>query len=308
MNDFSRLGLGTVQFGLDYGISNVSGKTTLPEVEAILKMAHEKGISLLDTASDYGDSELILGHFFDYTRSASIVTKTISLGEVNRIGSEEVEKLNAGFSASLLKLRRPSIYALLAHRPDYLLAHGGERVYQWMIELKEAGLVSRIGVSVYEQKDIEAMLSRYQIDIIQLPIHIMDQRLLKNGMLHDLKSHGIEIHARSVFLQGLLLMPLEQVPAWCSPLHLPLRSYHQWLKEQSLSPLEAALAFAKNLPELDYILVGAQSVAQFLEIVDAWLYTPENLKFPEYANIESACLDPRKWPQSHKTWAIKSEE
>ncbi|MBT4731423.1 aldo/keto reductase, partial [Candidatus Woesearchaeota archaeon] len=211
----SKLALGTAQFGLDYGISNVHGKTDKHNVNQILEFAYNNNIDTIDTAAMYGNAESVVGGSINNSHSWKIVTKTPSfIGDC--VDKTDVERLRRAFKKSILNLGRKNIYGLLIHSCDDLFKPGGSLLFKEMEALKSIGAVEKIGVSVYSSRQIEMVLNKFNIDLIQLPINILDQNLLIDGWLKKIKEKGIEIHARSVFLQGVLLMPRHTLPAYFS--------------------------------------------------------------------------------------------
>lgn len=269
MNNQHRLGIGTVQFGIDYGISNSAGKTPPGEAYRILQAASEAGIEILDTAALYGDSEMVLGSVLPLRHNFRIVTKTAQFRK-SCITPDDVRTLEQTFHVSLLKLRQTSVYGLLAHHADDLLAPGGELLYERMVEFKKSRMARKIGASVYSAAQIDALLEKYSLDIIQLPVNLLDRRLVDSGHLQRLKSLNVEIHSRSTFLQGLLLIPPDRLPDYFHPVQGLLSAYNAWLYQRGLSPLEGALAFVASRPEIDHVIVGVCSRGELSEIVDIW--------------------------------------
>ena len=182
-----KIGLGTVQFGLDYGVSNKEGKTAPDEVGRILKAAADRGVRVIDTAALYGSSEEALGSALPTGHRFDIVTKTRSFKK-DSITPDDARILEEGFGASLSKLRSRSVYGLLLHDCDDLLAKGGGLLMAKMQGFKERGLVKKIGVSVYTASQIDRVMARFSIDIIQLPLSVFDQRLIQSGHLSRLKA------------------------------------------------------------------------------------------------------------------------
>jgi aryl-alcohol dehydrogenase-like predicted oxidoreductase len=253
-----KLGIGTAQFGMDYGISNPGGKTSPEEARAIISLARENGIDVIDTAHGYGDSEATLGMILPSDRPFRIITKTPGFpGRPIRL--KDGETLKKAFENSLAKLRQEAVYGLLVHSADDLLSPGGHLLFAALQELKDNGLVNRIGASVYTGEQIDQILARYNIDLIELPINALDTRLIASGRLAALKQRAIEIHARSLFLQGLLLMEPEQVHSYFDPVKPVLRSYHSFLRTNGLTPVEGAFCFIKKIPEIDYVIIGVNS-------------------------------------------------
>jgi aryl-alcohol dehydrogenase-like predicted oxidoreductase len=259
MNTFAKLGLGTVQWGLPYGVANSGGQTPREEVSAILSEARRHGVNVLDTASQYGEAELVLGQ--NTLDGLRIITKTTCFGTA-QISAGQAEELSNTFRRSLERLLCERVYGLLLHRVDDILVPGGNHLLHVMEHLKAQGLVSRIGVSVYEGSQIDAVLRLFRPDIVQLPLNILDQRLLRSGHLERLKDAGVEVHVRSVFLQGLLLMPLNRLPDFFDPVREFLSRWHESVAERGLTPTQAALAFVRDCPGVDVMLIGVDSVEQ----------------------------------------------
>lgn len=256
-----KLGLGTVQFGMDYGISNPNGKTPSGEINAILRVAQENGISVIDTAHAYGDSELVLGEVLANQNSFRIITKT-PVYKKKKIDSRDAEDMKVSFYNSLKKLRQSKLAGLLIHNADDLLTDGGDILFYAMQELKEDKLVDKIGASVYSGEQIDYLLERYDFDLIQVPVNVLDQRLIYSGHLVKLKRQGIEIHARSVFLQGLLIMSSATLSSFFNPIKPLLCRYWEFLRSQTLTPIEGAIGFIKQIPEIDCIIIGMNNVEQ----------------------------------------------
>lgn len=286
-----RLGLGTVQFGTDYGVSNPGGKTSPADAAAILADAAKAGVQVLDTAPLYHDSEGVLGALLPAGHGFRIVTKTPQF-KGRPVSIAEVE---ASFAASLDRLRQKSVHGLLVHHADDLLGPGGEDFYRALQRLKESGRVSKIGASIYDARQLDALLERYDLDLVQLPLNVFDQRLVASGHLKRLKDKGVEIHARSVFLQGLLLMTPESVPARLDRARVPLAAYRGQLARLGLSPLEACLAWALGLPEVDVVLFGVNTPAQLREILDAAARPPAVRDFDRFAVSDETIVNPALW-------------
>ena len=293
-----KLGLGTVQFGLDYGISNNAGKTVQSEVRRILTAAYEAGVQILDTAQGYGDSEEVLGVSIPEKASFEIVSKTPVIKYSGSIESSEVRIIEDACLASLEKMKISCLYGLLVHNADDLLALGGQLLYQSLKELQQRGLIKKIGASVYTGDQIERLSAKYTLDIIQVPVNILDQRLIRSGQLSQLKQEGVEIHARSAFLQGLLLMEPGLLGDYFKPWQSLLQTYQDEIKNKGLTPLQAALGFVLSLKEIDIVLCGVNSVAQLQEILTIHqLRLPADLEPERFACDDPGLLNPALWPK-----------
>lgn len=259
------LGIGTVQFGTPYGVANNGTIPTVEEIDEILSIARDSGVKLIDTASLYGSSELVLGQC--NLAGFSIITKTPQF-KMPSISNKQADVLHRAFESSLKKLNKSSLSGLLCHYPIDLLVSGGDKIWQKMEALKHEKYVNKIGVSVYTEGQIDQLLDRYEIDIIQIPLNVLDQRLVESGHIERLKDTGIEVHVRSVFLQGLLLM--DRPPEYFEPIKSNLRRWQLSLIEQSLTAAQAAFAFARDLPGVDTVLVGVANKKQLTDCVNAF--------------------------------------
>ena len=264
----ARLGLGTVQFGQDYAIAADEGRPGEDDVGRILDLAAGSGIEVLDTASLYGNAEEIVGRCLAPDHGFRIVAKTATFPD-GAFGPEEAAELRRVFLRTLENLRADRVHALIAHKAANLLGPGGEHLFDEMRRLRDEGRAGRIGVSVYTAAQIDALLARYPVEFVQAPVSIFDQRLIANGQLRRMKDMGIEVHARSVFLKGLVFAEPERLPAHFDAAKPQIAAFRRAALEAGRSPMAAALSFALARPEIDTVLVGVTSAAQLREILDA---------------------------------------
>lgn len=290
-----KLGLGTVQFGTDYGVSNRLGQTEPDEVAKILEFAAANGINYLDTAPAYGNSEAVLGAKLNLSYQFRIITKTNKIGK-SQITDEDVKLALDTFTQSLRQLQQDSVHGLLVHHPDDLLSAGGNRLMAGLESLKIQGLVEKVGVSVYEREELDRLLDKYSFDLIQVPLNVFDQRLLKDDYLRTLKNQGIEIHVRSIFLQGILLMSIDQLPSHLSRFLPYLKQWEKMLTLYSISPLTAALNFVSNITEVDVVLIGVNSLAQLNEIasISSQEFIPQH-DIIRLSIEDSSLINPSLW-------------
>ena len=266
----SKLALGGAQFGMRYGIANRDGQPSCAAVNLIVRRARECGISLVDTAYAYGSSESVLGSvLIESGGDIRIVTKTQPTHN-DVIAQRDIESLKVAFQASLTRLNRSHVYSLLVHHAGDLLKRGGDLLWAWMQSTKADGKAEKIGVSVYSPEQLNELLDRYQdIELVQLPLNIYDQRFARSGLLQRLKQKNIEVHARSAFLQGLLLMAPELLPDQFDAIRSHQAALHEWLRERGLSPLAGALSVCIGNPQVDLVVVGCDSVQQLDDIIVA---------------------------------------
>ena len=202
-----KLALGTAQFGFDYGISNIFGRVKNMEISSILKLAKNNNINLLDTAKAYGNSEDVIGNF--KKDNFIIITKLAAVPK----NCKDVESyVQASVSDSLKKLKVKNLYGVLLHEPSDLFGDKGPELINSLNQLKFSKKVKKIGVSIYGPDQLEKIIKLLKIDIVQAPLNLVDRRLERSGWLAKLCNLGIEVHVRSVFLQGLLLMPQKKLP------------------------------------------------------------------------------------------------
>ena len=288
-----KIALGSVQFGIPYGVSNNEGKTSKKQALSILNFAQKKGIRTIDTAPSYGDSERVLGKLFE-GEEWDITTKTLPFNSKS-INEEQIEQLRSVFRESLVSLHKKSIYGLLVHSCNDLLKPGGEKIFREMERLREIGMVKKIGVSVYNSKQIAAILGKFNIDLIQLPINIFDQHIFAGGWLENLKNNNIEIHARSIFLQGLLLMPIDSISPYFSPIRKKIEMFYQSARGLSLSKLELALGYVMGIHEIDQILVGINTVSQLQEVIKATQVQINPIEFRHLSIDNKVYTNPSLW-------------
>lgn len=287
--------LGTAQFGLDYGISNRQGQVPQDEVERILGIASDLGVVMLDTAPAYGQSEAALGAVLGGSREFKILTKT-PFFDTPAIGSEQITELRETFFRSLEYLGCPRIYGLLVHRSEDLTKPGGHLIVETMTELAKEGFIEKIGVSVYSGMQIDHVMGMFTPNIIQCPLNVFDQRLIKSGHLEQLSQAAVDVHLRSIFLQGLLLMDLNEIPRYFSPIRDLIASYFDLLHQKALDKLEVALAFALTQRSADAAVIGVTTAAELREIVQGARDLPENpIDFARFAIDDRRYIDPSCW-------------
>lgn len=291
-----KIGLGSVQFGLDYGVSNQSGKTKESEVSAILREALRLGIQKLDTAYVYGNSESVLGQNQKELQDFEVVTKTIKF-EHRSLTKDDAKLLRKGFTESLLRLNLNKVYGLMIHDSEDLLQENSGFLWEELELLKSEGKVDKIGVSVYSPNQTEEILKKYPIDIIQLPLNIYDHSFLRNGLLAKLKKLDIEIHVRSVFLQGLVLMPLSELPLYFDSIKNHIQECQDFLQKKGITLLEAALGFIKSIQEVDFAILGINDISQLVEIFESYHSKKDfnDIDYSKFAILDENITNPSKW-------------
>jgi len=202
------------------------------------------------------------------TQDFDIVTKSRGFDQEAITEKEAVFVIN-DLHKSLKLLKQKSLYAFLVHHGEDLLKPGGEIIFNHLQTLKNQGLVNKIGISAYIDNQLIEIIDRFDIDIIQLPMNILDSRLIENGLLNKIYSKNIEIHTRSVFLQGLLLMDSDKRPKYFERWSRLWKFWYEWLADNKLSPLEASIRYMISKPEISRVLVGVDNRDQLQSIINA---------------------------------------
>lgn len=286
-----KLGLGTVAFAEQSGKHSLS--VPLESVREILTLAHQLGIDLLDTAAEAGNSASVVGRCLPSQARFKMVVKPCLLS-VDSGAVSYAEQLEQGAMEALALFEQSQMYALKVTMNATLMNRQGERLVQRMEALKKQELIQKTAFSVADPEALEWLLQYFQPDIVQLPINVLDQRFLHSGHLSRLKSRNIEVHARDILLQGVLLDPLHLHP-WFWPLKKCMANYHDFLVTEGLTPLEGALNFVAALPEVNYAFIGVNSTDQLSELAAALMPGMAADDFFPFASTETRFVDPMQW-------------
>lgn len=282
--------LGTVQFGLNYGISTNS-QPDKQECFNILDHAMQNGINIFDTAKGYGTSEQILGKYLKNKNRSSFKIAT-KFSKITGTLCEFEEEIN--FSLKNLNLNYVDFYLL--HKVESLKE---ESAFIGLKYLKEKGLIKKCGISVYSPEEaIEAVNSPY-IDCIQVPYNVIDRRLDKVGFFKIAKEKNKIVFCRSILLQGLLLMPKEVAEQKVKNSGAIIDDYHKLCKRFNVTPLQFASAYIKQKEEIDYCIFGVDNLEQLKNNIELQRYEiPKKAIFEAdelFADVNEYILDPRQW-------------
>lgn len=256
-----KLSLGTAQFGSHYGITNKVGQVTEEEVRRTIEVAREQSVDTVDTAVAYGSSEEILGRAG--VDDFKVITKLPAIPETAVDISAWVTDQAL---SSIKRLRIRQLYALLLHRPNDLLGSQARELVRALERVKHEGLVRKIGISVYGPEELSNLLNELKVDVVQAPLNVVDRRMDHTGWLNRLKDLDTEIHVRSAFLQGLLLMDQGDIPASFSRWSPLWNRWHDKLNLSGISPMQACLAYPLALWQVDRVVVGVENAAQLSEV------------------------------------------
>jgi aryl-alcohol dehydrogenase-like predicted oxidoreductase len=284
----SKLGLAAAQFGLD-GMS-ASPRARSPEIEArdILSIAARAKLSVLDVSGNYGRAEQVLGDLIPRPVPFRV---TLSAARADR-GPEYVE---AEARAALRRLALERADAIIVSSPAELFGAHGAAVWDRLARLRDEGLFAKIGVAAHASDDPVGVARRFKPDILQAPASLLDQRLLADGSLQRIAGMGVEVQLRSIFLNGLLFLPPDRVPAQLKGASGRLSKVRRMIAEGRSDPLQAALGFALSRPEASAVLVGVTSAAELSAVVAAASSPPPDLDWDDMAIDDPVALDPRRW-------------
>ena len=286
--------LGTAQFGLDYGVSNTSGKVSDDELIKIQVYAKRYGVQYLDTANVYGNSENRIGEMSELTKEFGLITKTTHAKSKHCV-KENIKLINSELKKSLKKMKRSAVDVLLIHNLEDITGQDGDEIYTALEEIKASGLAKKIGVSVYTVREAEQVYTNYSIDVLQFPLSAFDQAFDRSGILKDLKKHGVELHARSVFLQGLLLMQDVDVNSYFDPIKPLIGQYTEFLKSAGLNAVDGALNYLKQVNEVDAVIFGVQDSRQLVDTLGSLEAPSISIDYDEFAVFDRNMINPSMW-------------
>jgi aryl-alcohol dehydrogenase-like predicted oxidoreductase len=284
-----------VQFGLDYGVSNSVGRPAEGEVADIVARAIEARVGYLDTAPGYGNAETLVGRLLPRGHALRIVTKLSPFAE-DTISAAQGAAVLESLARSLDRLNAERVYGILVHRATDLAKPGAEHVVEALMQAQARGWVERIGASIYDCEQLLLVESRFQPQLVQLPLNVLDRRPIESGVLSRLRAQGTEIHARSIFLQGLLLMKPSELPQFFAPIRAQIAGLHRRWTEVGLSALGGCLQFVLRQPEIDSIIVGVNRLHEFDDILAAVQEGRDVGLDESIAAIDPLYLDASRWP------------
>lgn len=280
-----KLALGTVQFGINYGINNKLGIPSDNDVSEILKCAYKKGIKTLDTAISYGNSEERIGKCS--SNKFKIISKFSSVDSLTQL-EHELDK-------SLSNLKTNKLYGFIYHNANDLI--NKPYTWQFLMKLKLSNKIEKIGFSIYSEDQLNKLFDIGFIpDLVQLPYSILDRRM-ENSII-KLKKYNIETHVRSVFLQGLYFKSINSIPKKLNCLKPYLKRLNSICLNNNISMSSLALNFVKQNKYVDKIVIGAESIKQLKENIDCLTFNLDKKIMELIYNInveEKELLNPVNW-------------
>lgn len=296
----AELCLGTVQFGMDYGISS-HGRVHPSEALQCIETAIDCGIRSFDTAASYGQAEQILGSYL--ARSSSLreslrITSKTPVGALNGARESEYARiLNSLLDITLRQLNTEYLDYFLFHESCY---SKNQAALEAIDALRSSGKVLFTGVSIYDPEEAEACAKSQVVNVIQAPVSIFDQRMILSGKLKS--EHFKCVQARSIFIQGLLLMPVNSIPSYLSEITPFVLTYIALCEKYGVSRLQAALAFVRGQASVAQLVVGAENPDQILQLAEAFrAHISEELNqeiLLLFSNISDTLVLPTKWRET----------
>ena len=283
----NRIVLGGAQLGLPYGILNGGETLSREEVARILDTAVDHGIDSIDTAIAYGQSESIIGETSQ--NRFNIISKLPPLPvDISNVS----EWVHSQVQGSLSRLKCTSLDALLLHRPQDLTGAQGVELYAAIESLMAEKMIHRFGVSIYSPDDLEGIIDTFEIHVVQAPLNVFDRRIL--GVTDQLSALNIEVHVRSVFLQGVLIASPQDRPHRFEPWSEHFALFDEWVRSSGVSAMACCMGFALQQPGIAKLVIGTTSAESLDEIMNSIpnsvLEVPTHLQ----SSVEQL-IDPRFW-------------
>ena len=284
-----KIAIGTANFGMQYGVANSQGKLSKNSVAEILGLAKSLGVTCLDTANAYGESQNALGEFG--VRDWRVVSKISSIPR----DCEDVRSfVRAEIDLILTSLNLSEFDTVLVHNPKDLMGNVSEIVYEELQKAKSRGQVEKIGVSIYDPSDLESITSQFQLDVVQAPINVFDNRLQDSGWLDRLASMGVEVHARSVFLQGVLLSAIAQNNDFFKPWKTTFEKWNRFAESSGTSAMMNCIKHVNSYDKVTFAVVGVDSAQNLSEVFDAFSARPQRINEDNFG-VDSQLINPARW-------------
>jgi len=285
----SKIVIGSANFAQKYGIINKNPVNPF-EIKKIFLLANKNKIQIIDSAINYKNNNLIKN---PENKNWKIITKLPSLRS-----KKNLKNIQNIILKNLRNLKIKRFYAVLLHDASDLSGRYGKIIYKSLALLKKRKLCEKIGISVYYPYELN-ILKNFRFDLIQIPFNVFDRRFKTSGWLKKLKNKRIEIHARSIFLQGILLSNFKKLPKYFNKWSPLFKKWARWIKNKNITPTSACLKFVMQQKEVDKVIVGIDSEKHLLEILQ--IPSKKNINFPDYLSTQDESLViPSQWP-SKKT-------
>jgi len=286
--------LGTAQIGLHYGATNSIGKPSTESAIELLDLAFQSSIDRVDSAEGYGNANQIIGKYhINSGNKFNVINKILR----DPCGRSRLSQYKSDIVETLDVLSIKQYDTLMVH--DYRLILEDPYYSDFLLSLKEEGITRRIGVSIQSPDIVPQILQYVPVDLIQLPFNIFDQSALHSGILYKMKEHGIEVHVRSIFLQGILLNNFSSLPTYFDTYSSAFSKYDQFCSNHNLTKLEATLGFVLGVKEVDSMVIGCQNKIELEQIINAYNNVLQvstlDFDYTSLVQLDDNLINPTKW-------------
>ena len=284
-----KIALGTANFGQKYGLAGKIIKSD-KKIKKIIQFANNSKIKLIDTSNNYGSSETLLGN--NNLKNFKIITKLKISNDEKKSNNLENIVFNK-VEESLLKLNIKKLYAILLHESNDLKSNKRHKLIKVLKKLKKRNLVSKIGISIYNPKELNFIWPFWKPDIVQCPFNILDRRLYESGWLKKLKKNKTEIHVRSIFLQGLLLKNEKSMPRKFKKWKNIFKKWNNYCKKENISKVQGCVNFIKSFKKISFVIIGFEDIKQVKNIIS--YFKNDRKSYTTIACNDIRLIDPRLW-------------
>ena len=284
-----KIALGTANFGQKYGLAGKIIKSD-KKIKKIIQFANNSKIKLIDTSNNYGSSETLLGN--NNLKNFKIITKLKISNDEKKSNNLENIVFNK-VEESLLKLNIKKLYAILLHESNDLKSNKRHKLIKVLKKLKKRNLVSKIGISIYNPKELNFIWPFWKPDIVQCPFNILDRRIYESGWLKKLKKNKTEIHVRSIFLQGLLLKNEKSMPRKFKKWKNIFKKWNNYCKKENISKVQGCVNFIKSFKKISFVIIGFEDIKQVKNIIS--YFENDRKSYTTIACNDIRLIDPRLW-------------
>jgi aryl-alcohol dehydrogenase-like predicted oxidoreductase len=284
-----KIALGTANFGQKYGLAGKIIKSD-KKIKKIIQFANNSKIKLIDTSNNYGSSETLLGN--NNLKNFKIITKLKISNDEKKSNNLENIVFNK-VEESLLKLNIKKLYAILLHESNDLKSNKKHKLIKVLKKLKKRNLVSKIGISIYNPKELNFIWPFWKPDIVQCPFNILDRRIYESGWLKKLKKNKTEIHVRSIFLQGLLLQNEKSMPRKFKKWKNIFKKWNNYCKKENISKIQGCINFIKSFKKISFVIIGFEDIKQVKNIIS--YFENDRKSYTTIACNDIRLIDPRLW-------------
>ena len=286
----NKIVLGTAQLNSNYGLTNKKGGISIKDLKKIKKLSLKRGMVTVETAQAYKGSEKILGDI-DFSKF-NIISKIETINNKKIVNLKDF--INKSVKNSLTKLNLKKIYAFLFHNSEDLFSKNGKRIFKNLYELKKKGKITNIGVAVYNVDELKILDKHFDFDIVTIPFNILDKRFEKSNIVKKLKKKNVKFYARSIFLQGLLLMKVKNLPNFFIKWKKIFKKLEDFSSKNKFSKLQLCLNHALNSKIIDKVIVGVDNLSHFYQVAN--LCKKNNKIFlPSFGKVDYRLINPQKW-------------